>query len=314
VESTEIAIQHVGYQDPALRRRKLERDLRLLHLEFQEQPDDPFTLFNLGMTYLEDGRAAEGVPHLEKSLRLSHREDSIVRKLYVLIAQGQQRLQQRPEALATCRAGLSVHPDNAELRYQEALLLCDLGERGAAIQCLQCLLAMPNGGQFNSIAGGLQGYRTRHQLGVLLKAEGREVEAETEWQTAVAEEPRYVPAWVSLAELYLGHDRLGDVERVIEQLEALPDATLEATVIRARLHQHRKDYPLARQVLDRGITQAPQALIPRVLLSHVLLQEGRDWAAAEQALLDVLILAPGHREAMQNLAVLRRQRSEGIAS
>jgi hypothetical protein len=51
-----------------------------------------------------------------------------------------------------------------------------------------------------------------------------------------------------------------------------------------------------------------------VILNHVLLQEGRDWDAAEHALLDVLSLAPDHAEARRNLAVLRRQlgRAPGV--
>jgi hypothetical protein len=43
---------------------------------------------------------------------------------------------------------------------------------------------------------------------------------------------------------------------------------------------------------------------PRVLLSHVLLQEGKDPAAAEQALRAVLALDPGDAEAQHNLQVL----------
>jgi hypothetical protein len=45
-----------------------------------------------------------------------------------------------------------------------------------------------------------------------------------------------------------------------------------------------------------------------VILSHVYLQEGRDWPAAERALRDILALDPGHGEARRNLAVLLRDR------
>ena len=45
------------------------------------------------------------------------------------------------------------------------------------------------------------------------------------------------------------------------------------------------------------------------MLTYVLLQEGHDLAAAEQALLDVRVLGPDHAEARRNLAVLRRQRA-----
>ena len=57
------------------------------------------------------------------------------------------------------------------------------------------------------------------------------------------------------------------------------------------------------------IGKYPETLWPRVILTHVLLQEGKDWAAAEMALRDVLRLDPDHAEAKKNLSVLLRQRS-----
>jgi hypothetical protein len=44
-----------------------------------------------------------------------------------------------------------------------------------------------------------------------------------------------------------------------------------------------------------------------VLLSQVLLQEGRDWEAAERALRDVLTLEPNHKETQHNLQTLLRR-------
>jgi hypothetical protein len=61
VRWTDVVIAHTGYTDPALRRRKLQRDLRLLHLEDGEHPGDPFTLFNLGSVYQELARHAAKV-------------------------------------------------------------------------------------------------------------------------------------------------------------------------------------------------------------------------------------------------------------
>jgi hypothetical protein len=54
------------------------------------------------------------------------------------------------------------------------------------------------------------------------------------------------------------------------------------------------------------------ALPPRVLLSHVLLQEGADWNAAEKSLRDVLAISPDHAETTHNLAILQRQ--QGVAA
>jgi hypothetical protein len=83
-------------------------------------------------------------------------------------------------------------------------------------------------------------------------------------------------------------------------------------VLRARAHLARREFAAAREVLQRTIARAPEAPWPRVILSHVELQEGRDWGAAERALLDILQRDPEHKEARHNLAILRG-RVNGVA-
>jgi hypothetical protein len=49
------------------------------------------------------------------------------------------------------------------------------------------------------------------------------------------------------------------------------------------------------------------------LLSQALLHEGRDWPAAERALLDVLALDDKNEEALHNLQILRQQKRSAHA-
>ena len=65
--------------------------------------------------------------------------------------------------------------------------------------------------------------------------------------------------------------------------------------------------------ISTTLTTSPKALGPRVVLSQVLLMEGRDLDAAEQTLQDVLLLDPEHKETKHNLEVLRRNR-RGLAA
>ena len=59
---TDIFVTHSGSDhSPQGRARKQERDLRILKLELNEDPDHTFTLFNLGMTLLDMGRAEESL-------------------------------------------------------------------------------------------------------------------------------------------------------------------------------------------------------------------------------------------------------------
>jgi Flp pilus assembly protein TadD len=95
------------------------------------------------------------------------------------------------------------------------------------------------------------------------------------------------------------------VGQTVQHLESL--CPLEAAVLKARVHLARKEFAAARRLAEEAIAAAPQELRPRVVLSHILLQEGRDWAAAEQALREVLVLDPGQVEAQHNLALLLRK-------
>jgi len=96
-------------------------------------------------------------------------------------------------------------------------------------------------------------------------------------------------------------------------MDARPQGRLEAAVLRARAELARQHFAEARRRLEQTIGEYAQAVWPRVILSHVLLQEGRDLAAAEQTLRDVLRLDPLHVEARNNLSVLLRDRARLVA-
>jgi tetratricopeptide (TPR) repeat protein len=306
VRWADVVVQHTGYQDPALRQQKLERDYRLLQLDQAEMPGDAFVAFNLGMILHEWGRFGEALPYLAESLAKSQPADSIVRKLYALIVQCQRQLGRQEEALTTCRQGRRHYPQDVELRFHESVVLKALGDTAGSEGCLLDLLYAQEGEHFASVNPALRAI-ARHNLAVLCREQGRDGEAESHWQAAVADQPEYVPCWVGLGELYLAQQRWPDLEGVLGWLEADDRAPGEAGLLRARGEMARGEFAAAQRRLHQRITDEPAAVMPRVVLSHALLQEGRDWAAAEQALRDVLALAPNHAEAHRNLAILQRQ-------
>jgi hypothetical protein len=81
-----------------------------------------------------------------------------------------------------------------------------------------------------------------------------------------------------------------------------------------QLYLARKESSSARLFLVNAIALAREAVWPRLLLSRPVLQEGRDWAAAELALRAVLAIDPNQQEACNNLEILLRQqeRDRGI--
>jgi GT2 family glycosyltransferase/predicted Zn-dependent protease len=305
VRWSDVVIQHVGYQDPALRRRKLDRDLRLLRLEEREQPDEPFVLFNLGSVCLELGQTADALSYLRRSLTKSAPEDSIVRKLYALLIKAHRQEQQLPRALQVCAEGQYHYPDDPELRFQEAQLRRDLGDFAGAEKCFRQVLATPEGDYFASVDIGLRTYLARHNLGVVLRDQGRGEEAAEHWRQVVAEQPGYGPSLLALAEHYLEQNENGKFAILMDQLAVLPNLAHETELLHNRALLAQGCFRAAQDGFRRLIVQNPHWLPPRLFLSHALLQEGRDWRAAEQALLDILVLAPSHSDARKNLEVLR---------
>lgn len=311
---TDIIIRHTGYQDPALRRRKLERNLRMQLLEEAEQPEDSFTLFNLGRTFLDLGETEKALGLFQRSLERSQPNLSIVRKLYALLAQARQQLGQPAEALAACRDGLARYPDDAELLFQESLLLRAKEDWAGTEKSLLHLLRTQPGACFDMVDTGLRSYKGRHQLALLYQHQGRLAEAEAHWRVALTERADFTPAYLGLGELFLQQCRWEDLEQAIDDLQSKSGEEEEAVLLRARGHLARKKFASARQLLEETIARSPQLLRPRVLLTHVLLVEGRDWNAAEKALREVLQLAPDHAEAKRNLDILLRKHKPAPAS
>jgi glycosyltransferase involved in cell wall biosynthesis/tetratricopeptide (TPR) repeat protein len=303
----DVVIHHTGYQDNALRERKRNRDLRLLRLEDQENPDDPFTLFNLGNVYLETGQQDLGLDCLRRSLVLSHPTDSIVRKLYALIAQVSRQRGRVEEAAQTCRNGRMHCPDDPELLFQEALCHQAQGHPAEAESCYRQLLKLPPARFFASTDVGIRGHKTLHNLGILCRDRGAHAEAIGCFEQALAASPRFLPGLVALADVHLLERRWIEFEQLLDRIREVQPNGLDADVLAARGHLARREFDQGRMLLEAVSARQPEALVPRIILCHVLLQEGKDQAAAEAALRKVLELAPDHAESSRNLALLRKQ-------
>jgi tetratricopeptide (TPR) repeat protein len=308
VRHSDVVIQHGGYVTPEQYQQKLDRNLRMLRLALDERPLDPFIHFNLGSTLMGLDRLDEALPWFTKGLAHADRSCAFLPMLYAQLTELHRRQGRIEEAIGVCRTGREAYPTHVELLFQEALVCEQMGDNVRAEECLQRLLSGPSNSWFGGGDAGARSYKARHNLALIYKRQKRWTEAELQWQAILAEQPGMASAWQGLGGIYLQQQRWADMERAIERLERCSGHLIEGTLLRARAHLTRGEFAAAKDRLQEAIARAPKALAPRIGLSHVLMLEGRDWPAAEQALRDILVLDPMHSEALRNLEILERRR------
>jgi glycosyltransferase involved in cell wall biosynthesis len=311
LEQTDIVICHAGFAEAAVLRSKVERNLRLLELEIREQPDDPFVLYNLGAVHLTLGRYPAALAYLRKSLSGCRQEDSFTPKLLTLIIRCHHARKEFLEAMEACRRGRSLFPRDAELRFWEAVLLRENGDLTGCAACLEQLLRLSPGKHLAGADAGLYTYRTHYFLAETYLLLGRSEDALCHLRAAVASNPDYISAWQQLARSGLERQDWPELNEALSHLKRVPDLALEAAILEGGALLAQKKFSDARAVVERTLRNHPAVLPLRILLTHILILEGKNWGEAEKALRAVLDLDPGHTESQHNLRLLlKRQGSK----
>jgi tetratricopeptide (TPR) repeat protein len=305
---SDVVVQHVGYIDPKLRRRKLDRDLRLLKIDEAENPNSPFNLFNLGCVYRELGEHQAAVRVLEKSLSLSLPQDSIARKIYSTLAHSQAQTGEVNKAARTLHEGRSHYPDDPELLFMAGNLAKDRRQFQEAEQHYRQLIdGKEDGNHFASVDAGLRAVRGRHNLAVMLLEQGRFAEAEEVWRACLVADPHFLLAHLGLGDVYLNTGNAAGIAGVIETVRSLGvEGRAEAVAVEGRWRLRQKDHAGAAAILEAAVKEFPASVSLRITLSHVRLADGSPPEVLEAAFRAILELAPENTQARHNLSVLMR--------
>ncbi|MEZ5786954.1 MAG: multiheme c-type cytochrome [Xanthobacteraceae bacterium] len=149
-----------------------------------------------------------------------------------------------------------------------------------------------------------------HNLGLLFITLGRAAEAESELKAAVALDPSFVPAAVTLADLYRALGRDGDAEPVLRDMiarypeAAAPHHALALWLVRAGRRAE------AMEELKRAVELAPDD--PRMAYVYAVALAQADRAQAISALKRSLARHPYHRDTLSALAAFSRDAGDTV--
>lgn len=304
VEFTDVFVVHSGYDhSPEGQARKLERDLRLLNLELEEQPGHPFTLFNLGMTYADIKEHRRAVDFLQRCIAKSPPTASHVRKALAWLISSHHGLGNLAGARKACDDGLRRFPNDEELRWWNGVLLQEQGRPREAAEAFLDLLHRPDERHFSSVDRGLRGHLARCNLALAYEDLGEETRAEEQWRLITAETPRYRPGWRGLGELLLCQGKHDEATALASRLVGDRFLRVEGLLLRGRLEVARGKTGEARRDFERAASEANGDLTPLRALCRLLFEQG-DPADAEKALAELLRRAPDDAPAAHNLGTV----------
>lgn len=180
--NVDVRINHQGYrQEEIIRKNKTERNLDLLLLDYQSNPKDSYTLYQLGKTYQVHQKYEEA----EKYLLIALRECKIsgapyptfysslmITMVYVLM-----KLRKFKEVLLLLQEGVKLFPDYTDLYFMYANTLVQMGDSKyiAMIPELlnHCLkLGEANDHKYESIKG-VGSFQAQYNLGIYYELAGK---------------------------------------------------------------------------------------------------------------------------------------------
>ncbi|OYQ31479.1 hypothetical protein CHU95_20225 [Niveispirillum lacus] len=152
------------------------------------RPDLAAAQTNLGLLMLEDGEAADAVPHLRQAMDRAPGNPNVP----FLLGRAQRRLGQRAEATANLRRAMILDPARAEYQAEWSGLLLDGGNVPAALSASN---------RAATLSPRL--YDAHAARAMALEAAGRRAEALGAWERAIACNPGYGEAFTRRALLLL---------------------------------------------------------------------------------------------------------------
>jgi len=216
---THVHVVHSGScQSPQTRKKKLERDFRILKLDLLECPDHPFVLFNMGMTCEDAGMYEDANEYLLRSIQVAGQGESHLRKAWALRINCLSCMGQIAKAIDTATEALDKFPGDKELLFRRALLFQNAQRLVEAVADYEQILQEPLVRTFQSIDPSIYGHKANHNLGTVLQDLGRIQESRDCWNKVVAECPEFGPAWLALLRSCIAFHDFDDARSVLERM------------------------------------------------------------------------------------------------
>jgi glycosyltransferase involved in cell wall biosynthesis len=160
-------VHHYGYLDDVVnKKQKRSRNIAILEKQLEDNPNEPFALFNMGNEQLSLNEYETALQYYEKSLNhMEFRKYAFVPHMIFRIIHCYENLGKFEEALRYAQAGLNEFPSCTDYEYLRANLLLRLRRYSLAVKSLETCLSMGTPPMQYEFFGGCGTYRAACRLG-----------------------------------------------------------------------------------------------------------------------------------------------------
>lgn len=280
---TNLQIYHYGYlEGNEERRAKVERNIRLLQLELQQNPENAFYEYHLGIGFYELGKKEEalnwlvrGYEHLRQGFGFS---STLIRNIALCLID----LHSYLDAIAFIDKEILNYPDYTDLVYLRGMAYLRMKEYSEAVrEFQQCLLLGESSGKYTATVG-TGSYLAYYNLGRAYEELLETDKAIQAYIEALHTEPSFLEPLYPLGKLLFAKHQT--IDKVICYLETEFDfETTHGLAVMADLCSLLRQDELAVSYLER--LKRVQGEIPfelQVLYAKSLLAVGRCQEAWEE--------------------------------
>lgn len=165
----EAVVHHYGYLDEIVRKKqKRRRNIPILAKQLEQNPHEPFALFNMGNEYLSMQDYKTALQYYERALaNLNNRNMAFIPHLFLRIINCHENMGAYEKALQAVQAGLHEFPRCTDYEFRRADILYRLRRYTLAIEHFEVCLKMGAPPAALEVLPGCGTYRAACQLGEL---------------------------------------------------------------------------------------------------------------------------------------------------
>ncbi|MBM7566610.1 tetratricopeptide repeat-containing glycosyltransferase family 2 protein [Paenibacillus sacheonensis] len=181
---SDVIIHHYGYRREVVAAKdKVNRNRTLLELAIQEEPDNRFNWYNLGVEYFRAGEVGEALSAFRRARDgIDYASVSYAHLLVKHETSCLQVLRRWEEALRSAEEGLIWYAEYPDLQHARGVSLAALGRRRQAAEAFAAALAIGKAPALYHTEDGMGTYQSAYWLGTMHEAE-QDMETAAHWYT-----------------------------------------------------------------------------------------------------------------------------------